>query len=566
MQEATGAGSTADGRHSVAISSNKRYDYLEHERASASTRLVLAILPLTFLSLGLSAILTGAVDNPPGLASSALPYARNIAMNPGAWLGAEFWYAPTTPSPLYYTGAAIIIKLFGYESRWVMTATCSMAAIAGYAIGLLSYARFGVAAALLAQLLTLFSPVSVTYSLSAAYYLWAVQFCLLGLVSLDRYVSKGGRSYYYLSALMFLLAGMVRPEYFAFVLPVLILVSASWRARLCFMLLAWSYPSIGALYAYCNKLRVPGAIRARDFTTLQHEVATWLHDLYRLFDNFVMSPLWIGLALAGLFTLAAFRTRFLSALLSFQLVLFLALYLAGRLEFNFPHYYLIHSIFFAVFASGFLVLLARRVEAATPRLPVIARRALSGIVFLLLIACLRPDTRYHQLVGAFSRKADTSAREMCSFIRANAVSSDGIILDYCSEYTWLWVELDDSEHSRVWHIGLNPGPAPILSVGLVKQAEDFRRFHDWIRKGFRENVLKVHPRWFITATDAEWERKKNTRHYQVSSLRLVLGVDRFGGLMRIPIDDTCEMELHRRYANERFDVYEVSYVKPSELQ
>ena len=123
----------------------------------------------------------------------------------------------------------------------------------------------------------------------------------------------------------------------------------------------------------------------------------------------------------------------------------------------------------------------------------------------------------------------------------------------------MWVELEDRAHQRVWHIGLNPGPAPILSVSLVKSTEDYELFHHWIRTGFRKNVLADRPRWFITASNDEWGRRKHWQHYKVSSLRAVLDVDFFNDHDRVQVDESCAMELELHYANNRFAIYELTY-------
>ena len=112
----------------------------------------------------------------------------------------------------------------------------------------------------------------------------------------------------------------------------------------------------------------------------------------------------------GLLGLALFRTRFLSASLGFQWFVFIVLYLAGRLEFNFPYYYLIHSALLMVFAVGLPVLIAQNIASATIRFPKFARRSFCGVALMLLVVCLRPDLGYQKVVDAFSYKIDERKR------------------------------------------------------------------------------------------------------------------------------------------------------------
>ena len=217
---------------------NITYDYLEHESVSRRINLILLILPNVFLVIGLAVIAGELVDNPAGPASSFLAISRNISLDFAKWFSSGFWHSPITPSPFYCTVSALIIKFVGYDSRWVMMATCILGALSGYALGLISYRRFGLVAALTTELLVLLSPVVIANSLSAGYYFWAVPCYLFAIVLLDQYILSGKQHNYILSALLSLLAGMSRPEFFAFVLPVVVLVPARLYARIGYMLIA----------------------------------------------------------------------------------------------------------------------------------------------------------------------------------------------------------------------------------------------------------------------------------------------------------------------------------------
>lgn len=537
------------------------YDELLPEKDAATKRrerLRLTLLPLLFGLFGLIGIFGFETDNMIGPATSALPAAGNIANNFLGWFQRGFWYLPNTPAPLYYTMLAAVFRVFGYAPSHAMAVTCVLSALGCLSVGAILSRRFGLLAGLAAQFLYVTNPLMVQLSLSSGYYIWGLAPVFFGIDLLDRYHFRRQNRFYFLAAAAFLCSGMCRPENFVLALAPIVLVPAPLFRRIGFCAIIASYPALNTLYTFVFNLRVPNSGVGRQVESLGAVFHKWIDLSWHLLVKNQVGAHWVVLGFVMLIWGGTGRTRFLACLGALLWPFFCALDLTSWGEPYMAHHYYLVSAFLLLFAAAGVSEGWNAVSAAAQRFfGVAGKRAACALMVVLLVAAWTPVTRGKAIHTALKGQIRSEAREARAFLLKTATPSEGIVVDYSSEVTWLFSELHRPQR-YLWAYYLLHGPRPF--DGVRSDPESVRAMNAFIAKGFLPWFSKRRPAWLITPSEREWRAKGSSAHYLSYSLRGALDPGSFHDGGQVPLG-TCTAVLKRAYENSVYSVYRLEYLQ-----